>query len=124
MAAGWRSGIRQQAAKSPAVAASVISRETRLARCCASALAPKCATVRFGVIRCKYIRWQHQHCKRLSMQSVAEGVETEGDWHLMRELECDFAQGYFIGKPMASDRVDDGCEQWSARNAELPERWN
>lgn len=34
--------------------------------------------------------------KRLNMQSVAEGVETEDDWHLVRELECDFAQGYFI----------------------------
>jgi hypothetical protein len=41
MAARWRSGIRQQAANSPVVAASVISRETRLARCCASALAPQ-----------------------------------------------------------------------------------
>jgi EAL domain-containing protein (putative c-di-GMP-specific phosphodiesterase class I) len=62
--------------------------------------------------------------KRLSMQSVAEGVETEDDWHLMRELDCDFAQGYFIGKPMASDRVGDWHDQWSARNADLLEQWN
>ena len=62
--------------------------------------------------------------KQLSMQSVAEGVETEDDWHLMRELKCDFAQGYFIGRPMASDQVGDWHEQWSARNAELLERWN
>jgi EAL domain-containing protein (putative c-di-GMP-specific phosphodiesterase class I) len=62
--------------------------------------------------------------KQLSMQSVAEGVETEDDWHLMRELKCDFAQGYFIGRPMASDRVGDWHEQWSARNAELLEQWN
>jgi EAL domain-containing protein (putative c-di-GMP-specific phosphodiesterase class I) len=62
--------------------------------------------------------------KRLSMQSVAEGVETEDDWHLMRELECDFAQGYFIGRPMASDRVGEWHEQWLARNADLLEQWN
>ena len=62
--------------------------------------------------------------KRLGMQSVAEGVETEDDWHLMRELECDFAQGYFIARPMASDQVGAWLEQWSARNAELLERWN
>ena len=53
------------------------------------------------------------------MHSVAEGVETDDDWHLMRKSGCDFAQGYFIAKPMTSDRVDDWYEQWSAWNAEL-----
>ena len=58
------------------------------------------------------------------MQSVAEDVETEDDRRLMRELGCDFAQGYLIAKLMTSDRVDDWYEQWSARNAELLEQWN
>jgi len=58
------------------------------------------------------------------MQSVAEDVETEDDRRLMRELGCDFAQGYFIAKLMTSDRVDDWYEEWAARNAELLEQWN
>ncbi len=62
--------------------------------------------------------------KRLNMQSVAEGVETEDDWHLVRELECDFAQGYFIGKPMAKDKVSEWAAHWAERRTELLEQWN
>lgn len=61
--------------------------------------------------------------KRLNMQSVAEGVETEDDWHLVRELECDFAQGYFIGRPMAKDKVSAWLAQWTERKSELLEQW-
>jgi predicted signal transduction protein with EAL and GGDEF domain len=53
--------------------------------------------------------------QRLGMQTVAEGVETEDDWHLLRELGCDYAQGYFIAKPMASDRVPAWLSDWNAR---------
>jgi len=38
--------------------------------------------------------------KRLGVATVGEGVETEADWHLLRELGCDSAQGYLIAKPM------------------------
>jgi len=35
---------------------------------------------------------------------LAEGVETQADWNLLRQLGCGLAQGYFIAKPMeASD---------------------
>ena len=36
----------------------------------------------------------------LSMQVVAEGVETEGQLEQVRELGCDAAQGYAIGRPV------------------------
>jgi EAL domain-containing protein (putative c-di-GMP-specific phosphodiesterase class I)/CheY-like chemotaxis protein len=55
--------------------------------------------------------------KRLGMRSVAEGVETEEDWHLLREIGCDLAQGYFIGRPMAADRIPEWLELWQARRA-------
>jgi len=38
--------------------------------------------------------------RRLGIVTVAEGVETEADWQLLRLLGCDVAQGYLIAKPM------------------------
>ncbi|MCW5623361.1 MAG: EAL domain-containing response regulator [Burkholderiales bacterium] len=57
--------------------------------------------------------------KRMSMQSVAEGVETEDDWHLLREIGCDLAQGYFIGRPMDVTQVPVWLELWRARQSRL-----
>ncbi|HVY13280.1 MAG TPA: EAL domain-containing response regulator [Alphaproteobacteria bacterium] len=36
----------------------------------------------------------------LSLKVVAEGIESARVWNLLRERKCDFAQGYFIAKPM------------------------
>lgn len=36
----------------------------------------------------------------LGLRTVAEGVETDEEWALMRRLGVDACQGYFIGKPM------------------------
>lgn len=38
--------------------------------------------------------------KKLGIQSVAEGVEDEADWNLIKSLGCDIAQGYFRARPM------------------------
>jgi EAL domain-containing protein (putative c-di-GMP-specific phosphodiesterase class I) len=54
---------------------------------------------------------------RLNMLSVAEGVESEDDWQLLREIGCDLAQGYFIGRPMPSDHVPAWYDQWQHRRA-------
>jgi EAL domain-containing protein (putative c-di-GMP-specific phosphodiesterase class I) len=40
--------------------------------------------------------------KKLGIVTVAEGVETERDWQLLRELGCDLAQGYLIAEPIDS----------------------
>lgn len=39
--------------------------------------------------------------RKLHVKSVAEGVETQEDWHALNSIGCDTAQGYFIAKPMA-----------------------
>ena len=39
----------------------------------------------------------------LSLSAVAEGVETQEDLVLLEALECPFAQGYVIAKPMSGD---------------------
>jgi EAL domain-containing protein (putative c-di-GMP-specific phosphodiesterase class I)/FixJ family two-component response regulator len=40
--------------------------------------------------------------RKLGLKTVAEGVETRGDWNLLQELGCSIAQGYFIAKPMSA----------------------
>ena len=57
--------------------------------------------------------------KGLGMHSVAEGVETEEDWHLLREIGCDLAQGYLIARPMISQRIPEWLSQWQVRRAGL-----
>lgn len=37
---------------------------------------------------------------KLQVSSVAEGVETQKDWDILRDMGCDTAQGYFISKPL------------------------
>lgn len=40
----------------------------------------------------------------LNIKVVAEGIETEAEFATLMELQCDYIQGYLIGKPMpASD---------------------
>lgn len=39
----------------------------------------------------------------LGLTTVAEGVETEGAMEMLREMGCDVAQGFGIGKPMTAE---------------------
>lgn len=39
--------------------------------------------------------------KKLSMTTVAEGVEEEAQAQKLKEMGCDIAQGYFYAKPMS-----------------------
>jgi EAL domain-containing protein (putative c-di-GMP-specific phosphodiesterase class I) len=57
--------------------------------------------------------------QRLGLQTVAEGVESEDDWSLLREIGCDIAQGYFIGRPMAGDCLGAWLADWQARRTRL-----
>ena len=41
----------------------------------------------------------------LGLQVVAEGIEDGNDVDLLREQGCDYAQGYFISKPLRFERV-------------------
>jgi len=59
--------------------------------------------------------------KRMGMKSVGEGVETEDDWHLLREIGCDLAQGWFIARAMAPERVPEWLAQWDRRRERLVE---
>jgi EAL domain-containing protein (putative c-di-GMP-specific phosphodiesterase class I)/ActR/RegA family two-component response regulator len=54
--------------------------------------------------------------RRLDMVCVAEGVENEDDWHLLREIGCAAAQGYFIGAPMPADDLPAWRAQWQRQS--------
>jgi EAL domain-containing protein (putative c-di-GMP-specific phosphodiesterase class I)/FixJ family two-component response regulator len=41
--------------------------------------------------------------RKLTISSVAEGVETQQDWDLLRQLGSQLAQGYFIARPMDAE---------------------
>jgi CheY-like chemotaxis protein len=40
---------------------------------------------------------------KLKIKSVAEGIESEDDWRLLRKMDCDIGQGFLIAKPMPSE---------------------
>jgi diguanylate cyclase (GGDEF)-like protein/PAS domain S-box-containing protein len=44
--------------------------------------------------------------KQFGLETVAEGVETEGQAQILRDLECDRMQGYFFARPQAADQVE------------------
>jgi diguanylate cyclase (GGDEF)-like protein len=51
----------------------------------------------------------------LGLRLVAEGVEDESTWRMLRALGCDVIQGYQLAKPMPQDALDD----WIASYGEL-----
>ena len=50
--------------------------------------------------------------RRLRLKTVAEGVETQADWVLLRELGCAQGQGYFIATPIPAADVLAWAGQW------------
>ncbi len=43
--------------------------------------------------------------RTLNLKVVAEGVETPGQQQQLRQLGCDFYQGYLLGEPVPADRL-------------------
>ncbi len=47
----------------------------------------------------------------LDMKVIAEGIEDQTTLQFLQQLGCDKAQGYFIGKPIPGDQVNNWLEQ-------------
>lgn len=45
--------------------------------------------------------------KHLKIQIIAEGVETEEQYNYLRNFNCDMIQGYFFGKPMTFEQLQE-----------------
>ena len=59
---------------------------------------------------------------RFNMTTVAEGVEDRSDWEYLRQVECDVAQGFFIGRPMPADALDGWLNNWMVLRKSLINR--
>ena len=51
----------------------------------------------------------------LGMQTVAEGIETEGQAAILTALNCDKGQGYLYARPLPADAVPGWLANWHAR---------
>jgi EAL domain-containing protein (putative c-di-GMP-specific phosphodiesterase class I) len=52
---------------------------------------------------------------KLGVTSVAEGVETEAEWRMLQELQCDVAQGFYIARPMPGEDIMEWLESYLPR---------
>jgi len=43
--------------------------------------------------------------RKLGLETMAEGVETDAQWQALKELGCDSFQGYLFGRPMPPDAL-------------------
>ena len=41
----------------------------------------------------------------LKLEVVAEGVQSEAEFRKLRDLRCDYGQGFYFAEPMASDFI-------------------
>ena len=42
----------------------------------------------------------------MGLKVVAEGVEDVESWNLLKQLGCDYAQGYFMSKPLPAQQFE------------------
>ena len=45
----------------------------------------------------------------MDLEIVAEGVENIDTFNLLKELNCDYAQGYFTTKPLDAEKFKKFC---------------
>jgi EAL domain-containing protein (putative c-di-GMP-specific phosphodiesterase class I) len=45
--------------------------------------------------------------KELSLETVAEGIETLDQLHRLKDLRCDTGQGFLVARPMGADAIMD-----------------
>lgn len=63
----------------------------------------------------KIVRSTIDLAHNLGLSVVAEGVENAKVWDMLRDLNCDQAQGFHMGRPMAASEFTDWSASWTAR---------
>lgn len=49
----------------------------------------------------------------LGLKVVAEGIENQRVWDMLKVMGCDYGQGYFISKPMLANTLLEWSKKWS-----------
>jgi len=55
--------------------------------------------------------------KNLNLKVIAEGIEDEAVWTMLRARGCDYGQGFFMGKPMTASDFAAWLADWRAKPA-------
>jgi EAL domain-containing protein (putative c-di-GMP-specific phosphodiesterase class I) len=61
--------------------------------------------------------------RTLRLQTVAEGVEQEGQFAQLRDLRCDFGQGYYFARPLEEEQVQGFLRETCAGGLARPGRY-
>ena len=64
----------------------------------------------------KIVRSTVDLAHNLGLTVVAEGVESATVWDLLRDLDCDEAQGFHMGRPMPAQDFRAWSTAWAAKN--------
>ncbi len=64
----------------------------------------------------KIVRSTIDLAHNLGLTVVAEGVENAKVWDMLRELNCDEAQGFHMGRPMPATEIAHWSAGWSAKH--------
>lgn len=56
--------------------------------------------------------------KHLGFEVLAEGVETKEQMEMLKEADCDYAQGYYYARPMPIDEFREFIKEFNDRNME------
>jgi EAL domain-containing protein (putative c-di-GMP-specific phosphodiesterase class I) len=67
-----------------------------------------------------YLKAIIRFTQALGVRVVAEGIETEGTLTFLRDLSCDVAQGYHIGRPLPAGQIQDWLSENTPVNAAVP----
>ncbi len=51
----------------------------------------------------------------LGIKVIAEGVEDQQVWDLLVQKGCDYAQGFYMGRPMPASAFDDWLKEWRSK---------
>lgn len=55
----------------------------------------------------------------LGLRVIAEGIETIEQYRIIRDLGCDFAQGYLISRPVSPSNFAEAVASWSHQRASV-----
>ncbi len=53
-----------------------------------------------------------QIAHKFGLKVVAEGIEDEGTLRILRELGCDYGQGYYFSGPLAREAFEQWTNEW------------